>query len=119
VEEPPTEEELAEEEVVEEAPTTPGESAPEPEEEEVEKQETSVSSFTIQFETPDVSSVGSVESSVGGIPGVKSATTTSLALGGMSVMRVSFEGDVEMLRIALAARGFRVEGGGSALRIRR
>lgn len=119
VEEPPTEEELAEEEVVEEAPTTPGESAPEPEEEKVEKQETSVSSFTIQFETPDVSSVGSVESSVGGIPGVKSATTTSLALGGMSVMRVSFEGDVEMLRIALAARGFRVEGGGSALRIRR
>lgn len=118
VEEPPTEEEMEEAEAETEASNTvPTEAAPEPQDEPA--RQTSVSNFTIQFETPDVSSVGSVESSVNGIPGVKGATTTSLALGGTSVMRVSFEGDIEMLRIALAARGFKVEGGGSALRIRR
>lgn len=79
----------------------------------------SASSFSLQFDTPDVGSVGSVESSVRGIPGVKSASTTSLALGGVSVMRVSFDGDADMLRVALAARGFRVSGGGSSFRIRR
>jgi hypothetical protein len=78
-----------------------------------------VSTFTVQFETPDVQSVGSGESAVRSIPGVKSSETTSLALGGYSVMQVQFEGDVEMLRIALSARGYKVQGGGSALRISR
>jgi hypothetical protein len=77
------------------------------------------STFSIQFETPDVASVSSTEGSVRGIPGVKSASTTSLALGGTSVMRVAFAGDAGMLKIALAARGFSVQEAGGALRISR
>src|SRR3546814_7853735 len=46
-----------------------------------------VASFTVQYASPDVGSVSATESAVGGVPGVQSATTTSLALGGTSVMR--------------------------------
>lgn len=77
------------------------------------------SSFTVQFETPDVSSVGQGEALVRSIPGVRSAATSSLALGGMSVMQVSFEGNVDMLRAGLQARGYNVTASGSTLRIAR
>lgn len=80
---------------------------------------TTTSSFTVQYETPDVGSVSSTESSVRGVPGVRSASTTSLALGGTSVMSVSFQGDLATLRLALQARGFRVSEGGGVLRISR
>ena len=80
---------------------------------------TAISSYSIQFDTPDVGSVSGTEASVRGIPGVKSASTSSLALGGVSVMRVSFEGDLATLRIALSARGFSVQDGGGSLRIKR
>lgn len=76
-------------------------------------------SFTIQFDTPDVGAVSSIESAVRGVSGVQSATTTSLALGGVSVMRVSYSGNLDALRAALAARGFRVQEGGGTLRISR
>jgi hypothetical protein len=78
-----------------------------------------ISSFTIQFDSPDEGSVSSTESSVSGIPGVKSASTTSLALGGTSVMRVSFAGDAGMLKLGLAARGFSVSESGGVFRISR
>jgi hypothetical protein len=80
---------------------------------------TDVSSFTIEFETPDVASVSSTEALVKAIPGVKSASTNSLALGGVSVMRISFAGDEAALKLALSARGFRIQGGGGTLRISR
>jgi len=80
---------------------------------------TTTSTFSVQFDTPDVGAVTATEGAVKGIPGVRSADTASLALGGTSVMRVSFAGDIETLRLALQARGFRVETGGGALRIRR
>jgi hypothetical protein len=76
-------------------------------------------SYTVQFDTPDVGSVTSTESTVRGIPGVQAVDTTSLALGGISVMKVTFTGDAGALRLALTARGFRVEEGGNVLRIRR
>ena len=79
----------------------------------------SVSSFTIQFDTPDVGSVSGTESAIRGVPGIRSATTTSLALGGTSVMGVSFAGDAATLKLALEARGFKVSEGGGTLRIRR
>ncbi len=119
IERPVDEEELEEaaEEAAEAAATSPTETtgsiAP------PERPASQISSFTIQFDTPDVGSVGSAESAVRGIPGVSGASTTSLALGGVSVMRVSFDGDADMLRVALSARGYRVSGGGSSLRIRR
>jgi hypothetical protein len=75
--------------------------------------------FSIQYETPDVASVGSTEGVVRGIAGVRSASTGSLALGGVSVMRVTFSGDLAALKAALSARGFRVQEGGGALRISR
>lgn len=77
------------------------------------------SAITVQYATPDVSSVGSTESDLRGVPGVTSVETTSLALGGTSVMRVAYRGDVGMLRLALSARGWQVEEGGGVLRIRR
>mgnify|MGYP006208173197 CR=1 FL=1 len=42
-----------------------------------------------------------------GIPGVKSVVTTSLALGGTSVMRVTYQGDPAALQSALSSRGIR------------
>ncbi len=77
------------------------------------------STFTIQFDTPDVGSVSGTEAAVRSVPGIRSATTTSLALGGTSVMSVSFSGDAATLKLALEARGFRVSEGGGTLRIRR
>src|SRR3546814_1064962 len=59
-----------------------------------------VASFTVQYASPDVGSVSATESAVGGVPGVQSATTTSLALGGTSVMRVTFRGDIAALKAA-------------------
>src|SRR3546814_14313178 len=44
-----------------------------------------VVSFTVQYASPDVGSVSATESAIGGLPGVQSAATTSLALGGPSV----------------------------------
>jgi hypothetical protein len=76
-------------------------------------------SVSIQFETPGAASVAEAEGLMRLIPGVRGASTTSLALGGMSVMQVSFEGPVEQLRAALETRGFNVTGSGTNLRIMR
>jgi hypothetical protein len=77
------------------------------------------STFSVQYSSPDVASVSAIERAVRGIPGVQSAATNSLALGGTSVMQVSFRGDISALRQALAARGFSVQEGGGQLRISR
>jgi hypothetical protein len=77
------------------------------------------STFTVQYETPDVASVSSIEGTVRSITGVRSVSTGSLALGGVSVMRVSFTGDLAALKSALSTRGFKVQEGGGALRISR
>jgi hypothetical protein len=66
-----------------------------------------------------VNSVSQGETVVRAIPGVRSASTSSLALGGTSVMQVSFEGGVDALRAALQARGYTVTVAGTTLRIRR
>lgn len=75
--------------------------------------------FVVQFDSPDEASIASTEAQVRGASGVRSAATTSLALGGVSVMRVSFDGSAEALRAALAGRGLRVSQSGDTLRIRR
>jgi hypothetical protein len=74
---------------------------------------------TVQFNTPDVGAVGRGESSVRSVPGVKSASTSSLALGGVSVMRVSYGGDIATLAAGLRSRGWQVQQGAGALRITR
>lgn len=76
--------------------------------------------LTIEVDTPDAGAVGGAEQALRGVPGVRSAAATSLAIGGVSLMRVTFDGDQAALRIALAARGWRVDDGGAGrLRIRR
>ncbi len=75
--------------------------------------------FTVQFETPSAGAVSSGEAAVRGIPGVNSAITASLALGGTSVMRVAYSGDIAGLRAALEARGWTVQESGGTLSIRR
>ncbi len=73
----------------------------------------------VQFDTPQAAVVAATESALRGIPGVRSAATTSLALGGVSLMRVTYDGDPEALKSALESRGYQVFGSGQTLRIRR
>ncbi len=75
--------------------------------------------YSIQVDTPNPAAVSEAEIAVSRIPGVTSAITSSLALGGTSVMRVTYVGDPAALAAALRARGWVVQGGGSALRISR
>lgn len=63
--------------------------------------------LNVQISTPTPEAVDRAEASLRSIPGVRSVSTTSLALGGTSVMRVTFQGDPAALNAALQARGFR------------
>ncbi|MGN6817709.1 MAG: heavy-metal-associated domain-containing protein [Sphingomonas sp.] len=74
---------------------------------------------TIQFDTPTAGAVSSIESAVRGVPGVSGANTTSMAIGGVSVMRLNYSGDPAALASALESRGFQVGRNGTTLRIRR
>lgn len=79
----------------------------------------STAAITIQYDTPGSAAVTAGEAAIRAIPGVRAAATTSLALGGTSLMRVTYEGDIAVLRAELEARGWRVEEGAGTLRIRR
>ncbi|HMC91886.1 MAG TPA: heavy-metal-associated domain-containing protein [Allosphingosinicella sp.] len=78
-----------------------------------------VTSVTIQVATPDSAAVSRAELAVSRVPGVTSAITTSLALGGTSVMRVTYSGDPAALATALQGQGWTVGGSGTSLRISR
>lgn len=75
--------------------------------------------ITVQFLTPDAASVDAGVAAVRRVDGVKEAATSSLAIGGTSVMRVTFAGDIDALAAALRAQGWRVTQGASALSIRK
>ena len=75
--------------------------------------------MSIQADTPTVAAVESTEAALRSVPGVRSAATSSLALGGVSVLRVTFDGDIAILSAALESRGWQVQQGDGALRIRR
>jgi hypothetical protein len=74
---------------------------------------------TVQFVTPDAAAVDAGMSALRRVDGVKEAATSSLAIGGTSVMRVTFAGDIEALAAALRAQGWRVTQGAGALSIRK
>lgn len=78
-----------------------------------------VTSFVVQFASPDAAAVDATLAAVRGAPGVRGAATSSIAIGGTSVMRVSYGGDLEGLAQALRSRGFQVTQGGNALSISR
>ena len=82
-------------------------------------QSTAGATITLQYDSPSVTSVNAAEAALRATPGVRSATTTSLALGGISVMRVGFDADPAVLRSELEGRGWIVVGSGTTLRIRR
>ncbi|MDB5699074.1 MAG: heavy-metal-associated protein, partial [Alphaproteobacteria bacterium] len=75
--------------------------------------------YLVQVDTPSAASVGQAELSVSRVGGVTSAITTSLALGGTSVMRVTFAGDAAALQAALQAQGWTVQISGNVLSISR
>ena len=75
--------------------------------------------FSIQVDTPSPAAVQQAEVSVSRVGGVTSALTTSLAIGGTSVMRVTYVGDVGTLAAALQAQGWNVQVAGNSLRISR
>ncbi len=85
----------------------------------VDSQTSSANFVTIQFETPGAATVEATEQTLRGIPGVTSAVTTSLALGGVSVMRVGYNGDIGQLAGQLESRGWQVTQGAGAIRIQR
>ena len=80
---------------------------------------TAISTITVQFPTPDAASVDIGLGSVRSTPGVQGASISSVAIGGTSVLRVSFIGDADGLRAALQARGWQVSQAGGGLSIRR
>ena len=75
--------------------------------------------FTVQFASADASAVDAALGAVRSAPGVKGAATTSLAMGGTSLMRVTYEGELSALADALRARGWKVSVGSNALSIKR
>lgn len=81
--------------------------------------EAKVTTVTVQFASPDADAVDAALGAVRSAPGVKGASTTSLAVGGTSLMRVSYAGDLSALAAALRARGWTVSVGTNALSIRK
>ena len=76
-------------------------------------------SYTVQFASPDARAVDQALLSVRGTPGVGAATPVSLAIGGTSVMKVTYSGALPAVAAALRERGWQVAAGTAALRIHR
>ena len=77
------------------------------------------STFLVQVDTPDDPSLVQVMASLRAIAGVKAVATNSLALGGVSVLRVGYDGDPQTFRTALATAGYNVQDTGGGLRLTR
>jgi hypothetical protein len=74
---------------------------------------------SIQFASPDARAVDAALAGVRGVAGVENAGTTSIAIGGTSIMKANYSGTPEALATALRARGWQVSVSGSTLRIKR
>jgi hypothetical protein len=77
------------------------------------------STAIIQVDTPDDAARAAIEAALRAVPGVRSLSVDSLALGGVSLMRVAFDSDPQAFRAALQAAGFSVEDTGGGIRLRR
>ena len=78
-----------------------------------------VSSYVVQFASPDAQTFDQTISSVRGAAGVRGTATRSTAIGGTSVLSVTYGGSLDELAAALRARGFTVRQGNGALAISR
>lgn len=85
----------------------------------VEGVTTGGTTISVQFDSPGAPQVNSTESAMRAVPGVSAAATSSLALGGISVMTVTYGGTPDAFRAALQSRGWQVFGTGTTIRIRR
>ncbi|KPF63393.1 hypothetical protein [Porphyrobacter sp. AAP60] len=85
----------------------------------VEPGEAQVRVVTVQFATPDAGAFDGALGAVRGASGVRAVGVTSTAIGGTSVMAVTYAGSLEELAAALEARGFAVRRGANALAISR
>ena len=84
-----------------------------------EPREVAVRAITVQFATPDAAAFDGALGAVRATAGVRGTAITSTAIGGTSVMNVSYAGTLEELAAALEARGFVVRRGSNALAISR
>lgn len=75
--------------------------------------------FTVQVATPDPRSFDSALTLIRGAPGVRSVAVSSTAIGGTSVLRVTYLGDINGLAAALRGTGWQVNQGSNALGISR
>ena len=75
--------------------------------------------ITVQADTPDAATLRADEAALRAMPGVTAVQTSSLALGGTSIFRISFSGPPTAFREALVARGWQVEDIAGGVRIRR
>jgi hypothetical protein len=82
-------------------------------------EDAAVTTITVQVATPDAASVDSALASMRSAPGVRAVAVSSVAIGGTSVMRVTFAGDLGSLAGALRGRGWQVTEGSNALAISR
>ncbi len=85
----------------------------------VEPGEAPVRNITVQFASPDAGAFDAAIGAVRTTGGVRGIGVTSTAIGGTSVMSVSFAGSLDELAAALEARGFNVRRGANALAISR
>ena len=85
----------------------------------IEPGEVQLRTIVVQFATPDAGAFDAALGAVRGTGGVRGLGVTSTAIGGTSVMSVTFAGSLEELAAALEARGFSVRRGANALAISR
>ena len=77
------------------------------------------STFLLQVDTADDPELSQVQGALRAIAGVRSVAVDSVALGGVSVIRVAFDGTPDAFRTALAAGGYTAEDTGGGMRVRR
>ncbi|MBO9499410.1 MAG: heavy-metal-associated domain-containing protein [Novosphingobium sp.] len=90
---------VGDETATEAPPTTAPSQAPPP---------VAAGSYVVQFNTPTAAAMDAALAAVRATPGVRAAGISSTAIGGVSVMRVTYSGDLSALAAALRARGWNV-----------
>ncbi len=75
--------------------------------------------YVVQVATPDASSFDGALTLLRGTPGVTAVSVSSTAIGGASVLSVSYNGELSALAEALRSRGWAVNEGENALGISR
>ena len=78
-----------------------------------------LTTVVVQAATPDPRSFDATLGALRGVGGVRGVAVTSTAIGGTSVIQVTYAGDISNLAAALRAAGWRVTEGGNALAIAR